>query len=107
MKKVLSPNSDTMITERDAMKPWKKALSDRAEPSTASSSAAETVLSSAFCSPLDGSAGSRSLTAELIKQTDITINACQGDGIQFRFAKNISETLVEVNQAILAPHWMV
>ena len=82
MKKVLSPSSETMITEREARNPWRKLSSDIRDPCSANSSAGESDLSckvgsmtilllykqsyylqqtSAFPpSPLNGSAGSLS-----------------------------------------------
>ena len=45
MKNVLSPSSETMMTEREARKPWRKLSSDTMEPCSASSSAGDSDLS--------------------------------------------------------------
>ena len=49
MKKVLSPSSETMMTDKAARNPWMKSSSDTEDPVLASCSAADSELSSRLC----------------------------------------------------------
>ena len=70
MKNVLSPSSETMMTDKAARKPWMKSSSETEDPVFASCSAADSELSSLLCltfSP-DSSSGSGSHLTRLVNR---------------------------------------